>query len=437
MHPESSTPAPHAPGSAAAAAGFEPTGRTPVPEKERQEAASLSAPVKLPTARSAGCPFDPPAELAELRAQRPLTRMRYPDGHLGWLATGYSAVRAIHADPRFSSRYELLHNPFESGHTGALPPAPVGDLTGLDAPEHTRYRRLLMGKFTVRRMRGLTARVEEITAEHLDAMERRGPTLDLVEAYAQPLPALMICELLGVPSADREVFQRHTATIMTRSATQDEVFAAMTALQETLAAMVTAKRAHPTDDLLSDLTTTDLTDEELAGIGVFLLAAGLDTTANMLALGAFALLSHPDQLAALRADPGLAPQAVEELLRYLSIAHTGARSALEDVELEGQLIKKGETVTLSIEAADRDPERFPDPDTLDLHRRATGHLAFGHGIHQCLGQQLARVEMQVAFPALFTRFPTLRLAVPPEDVPLRDGMNIYGVHRLPVTWDEA
>ncbi|MCZ1008933.1 cytochrome P450 [Streptomyces lydicus] len=395
-----------------------------------------SALVKLPTARPAGCPFDPPGELAALRTERPLSRLRFPDGHVGWLATGYSAVRAIHADPRFSSRYELMHYPVEGRYSGALPPAPVGDLTGLDAPEHTRYRRLLMGRFTVRRMRQLTSRAEEITAEHLDTMERRGPTADLVEAFAKPLPALMICELLGVPYTGREVFQRHVATVMTQSSTMDEVMAATAALQDILAGLVAAKRAEPTDDLLSDLTTTDLTDEELAGIGSFLLAAGLDTTANMLAHGTFALLSHPHQLAALRADPGLADQAVEELLRYLSIAHTGARSALEDVELEGQLIKAGETVILSIEAANRDPERFPDPDTLDLHRKATGHLSFGHGIHQCLGQQLARVEMRVAFPALVTRFPTLRLAVPPEEVPLRHGMNIYGVHRLPVTWEE-
>ncbi|MET9514520.1 cytochrome P450 [Streptomyces sp. NPDC002994] len=388
----------------------------------------------MPVTRPAGCPFDPPAELAQLREQQPLTRMRYPDGHVGWLATGHSVVRAIFADPRFSSRYELMHYPFAD--VGELPPAPVGDLTGMDAPEHTRYRKLLTGKFTVRRMRELTARVEQITAEHLDAMERQGPTVDLVEAYARPVPALMICELLGVPYADREVFQRHTATLANQSSTKDDVLAAMTALQEYLHELVAAKRAEPTDDLLSDLTTSDLTDEELAGVGGFLLGAGLDTTTNMLAHGTFALLSNPDQLAALRADPGLADQAVEELMRYLTIAHTGAKSALEDVELGGRLIKAGETVTLSIETANRDPERFTDPDTLDLRRRAIGHLGFGHGIHQCLGQQLARVEMRVAFPALFTRFPTLRLAVPPEDVPLRTDMNIYGVHRLPVTWDE-
>ncbi|QGV79481.1 cytochrome P450 [Streptomyces ficellus] len=388
----------------------------------------------LPYERPEGCPFDPPAGLAPLREREPLTRLRYPDGHLGWLATGYATVRAIAADPRFSSRQELMHFPIPGGPEGPLPPGTVGDMTAMDAPEHTRYRRLLAGKFTVRRMRQLTSRVEEITAQHLDAMERNGPAVDLVEAYAHPVPALMICELLGVPEADREVFKRRAAAISDPGSSLDEQVAAMTGLGEFVHELALAKRAHPTDDVLSDLTGSDLTDAELAGVGSFLLAAGLDTTANMLGLGTFALLSHPEQAAALRADPGLADQAVEELLRHLSIVHTGIRTALEDVEMDGRLIRAGESVTLSVQAANRDPARFDDPDSLDLRRRATGHLAFGHGIHQCLGQQLARVEMRVAFPALFTRFPTLRLAVPPEDVPLRGAMGIYGVRSLPVTW---
>ncbi|WP_435604235.1 cytochrome P450 [Streptomyces sp. bgisy130] len=401
-----------------------------------QEAAARPEPVTLPLTRAPGCPFDPPAELAELREQQPLRPMHYPDGHVGWLATGHAVTRAIAADPRFSSRYELLRYPLPGGPTGPLPPAPLGDLTGIDAPEHTRYRRLLAGKFTVRRMRRLTERVEQITADHLDAMERQGPVVDLVQAFAHPVPALMICELLGVPESERAGFQAHAAMLSSPDAGPEAQMAAMTALTECVRELVPAKRAHPTDDLLSDLTTTELTDDELAGIGGFLLAAGLDTTANMLGLGTFALLCHPEQAAALRGDPGLADQAVEELLRYLSIAHTGIRAALEDIELDGQLIRAGDTVTVSVAAANRDPLKFPDPDTLDLRRKATGHLAFGHGAHQCLGQQLARVEMTVAFPALFRRFPTLRLAVPPEDVPLRDAMNIHGVHRLPVTWDK-
>lgn len=394
-------------------------------------------PVTLPTERAAGCPFDPAAGLAELRQERPLTRMAYPDGHVGWLATGHSVVRSILSDPRFSSRYELMHYPFPGGPEGALPPAPVGDMTGMDAPEHTRYRRILMGKFTVRRMRLLTERVEEITAEHLDTMERQGPGVDLVEAFAQPIPALMICELLGVPYADRDTFHRHATTLMTMDATPEEQHAAMNGLEEYMRRLVEVKRGESTDDLLSDLARdTDLTDDELTGLGGFLLAAGLDTTANMLAHGTFALLSNPEQAAALRSEPELAGQAVEELMRHLTIAHTTVRSALEDVEVDGQVIRAGESVTLALDAANRDPEKFPRPDTLDLRRSASGHLGFGHGVHQCLGQQLARVEMTVALPALLTRFPTLRLAVAPEEVPLRTAMNIYGVHRLPVAWDK-
>ncbi|MET9511919.1 cytochrome P450 [Streptomyces flavidovirens] len=390
----------------------------------------------LPTDRRTGCPFDPPAELTAL-SDKPLRRMRYADGHIGWLVTGHATARAILADPRFSSRYELLHLPVPvEGVSGELPPAPVGDITGLDAPEHTRYRRLLTGKFTVRRMRQLSERVEQLTAECLDAMEQAGPTVDLVEAFAQPVPALMICELLGVPYADRERFQSQVATIFDQTADAEAKGEAYTALLQYLGELVLAKRAEPTDDLLSDLNTSDLTDEELAGIGGLLLAAGLDTTANMLGLGTFALLSNPDQLDALRADPALAEQTVEELLRYLSVADPLPRSALEDVEVEGHLIRAGETVTISVQATNRDPHKFPDPDRLDIHRRATGHLAFGHGAHQCLGQQLARVEMTVAFPALFARFPTLRLGVPPQEVPLRDRSNIYGVISLPVTWDK-
>ncbi|MFI6765645.1 cytochrome P450 [Streptomyces sp. NPDC050355] len=406
---------------------------TNAPETTAGDPAPLS---ELPINRPTGCPFAPPAELAQLREEQPLRRMTYPDGHVGWLATGYSTVRAIFADPRFSSRYELLHYPLPGGPEGGLPPAPVGDMTGMDAPEHTRFRKLLAGKFTVRRMRALTDRVEEITAEHLDAMARDGGPVDLVKAFAQPIPALMICELLGVPSSDRETFQRQTHTMTDRRSTDGERMAAMTGMGEYLHALVLAKRAEPTDDLLSDLTTSDLTDEELTGVGAFLLGAGLDTTANMIAHGTFALLSNPDQFAALRDDPDLADKAVEELMRYLTIAHTTIKSALEDVELDGQLIKAGETVTMSMEAANRDPQRFPDPDSLDLHRKATGHLGFGHGIHQCLGQQLARVEMRVALPALVTRFPSLRLAIPADEVPLRTFSNIYGVHQLPVTWDK-
>ncbi|MET8338405.1 cytochrome P450 [Streptosporangium canum] len=397
-----------------------------------------TAPAPLPAARKAGCPFDPPEDLARLRRDHPISPLAYPDGHIGWLVTSHALVRAVLADPRFSHRADLTHNPLSGARTGAPRPAPPGIFTSMDPPEHTRYRRLLTGQFTVRRMRRLTGRIHEITAEHLDAMERQGPPVDLMEAFALPIPSLVICELLGVPATERAGFQSSMSKLMSLEVSADEKIAIFGTLQAFMLDLVLAKRAEPADDLLSDLVTgTDLTDEELANIGGVLMGAGFETTANMLSLGAYALLSHPDQLAALRADTGLTDKAVEELLRYLSIIPGTVRAALEDVELGGQLVKAGQSVMVSIPAANRDPEHFADPDTLDLHRPTAGHVAFGHGIHQCLGQQLARVEMQVGVPALFARFPTLRLAVPPEEVPLRTDMMIYGVHRLPVTWDKG
>ena len=385
----------------------------------------------LPSARQPGCPFDPPAELLDARRHGPISRYTHVGGAPGWLITGYDLVRSVLADSRFSSRRELLNvGDFE------IPPAPPGEFLLMDEPQHGRYRKPLVGKFTVRRMRLLADRVEQITADCLDAMEKTGPPADLVTAFAKPIPAIVICKLLGVPYRDRGSFQEQIDAFLGGETTEEELIAAYTATQEYLAELVAAKRAHPTDDVLSDLTDSDLTDEELKGVSLILLAAGLDTTANMLALGTFALLRNPEQLAALRADSALADQAVEELLRYLSVAKTFMRTALEDVELGGQTITAGTTVVLSYNTANRDPERFADPHTLDLRRQYTGHLAFGHGIHQCLGQQLARVEMRIALTALFDRFPTLRLAVPAEDVRLRpETADIYGVKSLPVAWD--
>ncbi|MFC8275306.1 cytochrome P450 [Streptomyces sp. NPDC057271] len=386
----------------------------------------------MPTERPAGCPFDPPAALVEARRHGPISRYTHPGGKPGWLITGYDLVRSVLADPRFSSRKELLNVvDFE------LPPAPPGEFLLMDEPRHSRYRKPLVGRFTVRRMRLLTERIEQITTDCLDAMERTGPPADLVTAFAKPIPTIVICEILGVPYEDRASFQEQIDAFMGGEVSDEELVAAYTATQEYLAQLVAAKRAEPTDDVLSELTDSDLTDEELKGISLILLAAGFDTTANMLSLGTFALLRNPDQLAALRADPALTDGAVEELLRYLSVAKTFMRTALEDVEVGGQTVEAGTTVVLSYNTANRDPDRFADPHVLDLGRQAAGHLAFSHGIHQCLGQQLARVEMRVAFRALVDRFPTLRLAVPAEEVRLRpETADIFGVKSLPVTWDE-
>ncbi|MEK2474278.1 cytochrome P450 [Streptomyces noursei] len=390
----------------------------------------------LSVERQPGCPFDPPEELTRARQHGPISRCLLPGGRQGWLVTGYDLVRSVLADSRFMCIRGLTLDSYVDISDVVVPPVAPGEFTFMDEPQHTRYRKLLAGEFTVRRMRMLTESIERVTADHLDAMEKDGPPTDLVTAFAEPIPAIMICELLGVPYQDRGSFQAQSATLFNGDASAEEQLAAYTALREYIAQLVAVKRAHPTGDVLGDLTTSDLTDEELTGAGFLLLAAGLDTTSNMLAFGTFALLSHPVQWAALHADPALADKAVEELMRYLSVAKTFMRTALEDVELGGQTITAGTTVLLSLHTANRDPRRFPQPDTLDIERQAIGHLGFGHGRHQCPGQQLARVVMRVAFPALVNRFPSLRLDVPPEAIDLHsETADVFGVHSLPVAWD--
>ncbi|TJZ56805.1 cytochrome P450 [Streptomyces piniterrae] len=383
------------------------------------------------------CPFDPPEEYRTLREQEPITPVTLPEGTAGWLVTRYEDVRKILTDPRFSAKRRFARTGDPTADDAPAPPPPPGSFIVMDPPEHTRFRRLLTGQFTVRRMKQLTPAVEQIVTEQLDAMaEAEGP-VDLVQAFALPVPSLVICELLGVPYADREEFQWNSATLLRLDASFEEAQAAQQALHGYIRRLAIAKRANPTDDILSDLVRTgELTDDELAGVGALLLLAGHETTANMIALGTMCLLRNPDQLAALRADPALMGGAVEQLLRYLTIVQFGLRrTALEDVDLNGHKIKAGSTVVASLTAGNRDAAHFTgDPEQLDVHRPYGPHLAFGHGIHQCLGQQLARVEMKAALSALLDRFPTLRLAVPVEQVPMRDNMLVYGVRELPVTW---
>ena len=393
-----------------------------------------SAP-RLPVERTD--PFDPPSRIGELRETEPISRLLYPDGHVGWLVTNYALIRRIFADKRFSSRQELRHFPLDHPLARRPPePAKPGMFIRMDGEEHSHYRRLLTGQFTVRRMKALEPRVQEIIDDSLDGLEAAGPGADLVEHFALPVPSLVICELLGVPYGDREKFQHNSKLIMRLDTGEAEVYAAFGAMEEFLGELVDAKLAAPTDDILGGLCATgELDREELVNMGFLLLVAGHETTANMLGLGTFALLTHPGELAALRADPGVVDGAVEELLRYLSIIQFGAtRAALEDVDLDGVTVKAGECLVLSVQGANRDPERFEEPDRLDVTRSAQGHLSFGHGVHQCLGQQLARVEMRLGYASLFKRFPDLRLAVPPSEVPTRTDMVIYGVHKLPVEW---
>jgi cytochrome P450 len=395
---------------------------------------SSSKAPELPTARTN--PFDPPEELARLREQEPISPLAYPEGHQGWLVTSYDLARRILADRRFSRRRELQRVPLPFTVSMRPEPAEPGMFLGMDPPEHTRYRRLLTRHFSQRRVSALAPRVAQITTQVVDDVERHGPPVDLVPTFAFPIPSLVICELLGVPYADRAEFQGHTKVLMSLRSNTEQVMSAFVAVRRYLGDLVAAKRAHPADDLLSALARDgSLTDEELTGIAQLLLVAGHETTANMLGIGVYALLRHPDQLAALRAAPELIDDAVEELLRYLTIIHVGpTRAALEDVELDGTLVRAGDVVTLSLPVANRDPALLDDGDRLDVTRPSTSHLTFGHGIHQCLGQQLARLELRTGYAALLDRFPRLRLAVPPEQIRMRTDMVIYGVHNLPVTW---
>ncbi|MCQ4043399.1 cytochrome P450 [Streptantibioticus rubrisoli] len=397
-----------------------------------------SAPATLPTRRSDL--LNPPEEYRRLREEEPVSRLSFPDGTVGWLVTRYEDVRAVLADPRFSTYLARHSSPVRATppeERGELPP---GHFISMDAPDHTRYRRLLTGQFTVRRMRALIPRVEQIVNGRLDVMEQVGEPADLVEAFALPVAALVICELLGVSYDDREYLQEVSETLMSSDAPTSELYAAVAGLSTYLRDLVRAKHEQPGDDIISGLVTGDngLTDEEIAGMALPLLLAGYDAAANMLGLGVLALLLEPDQLAPLRGDDQVAQDnLVEELLRYLTTVHLGTiRGAKEDVRVGGELVREGEIVVASLAAANRDPQCCPDPDRLDVTRGRTSHLAFGHGPHQCLGQQLARVVLKVGYRELFRRFPGLRLAVPPEEIDTRDDKVMYGVYALPVAWSD-
>ncbi|MBI1759438.1 MAG: cytochrome P450 [Actinobacteria bacterium] len=402
-------------------------------------ATTVTAAVPLP--RDRPCPFAPPDGYRELRERSPVSRLQLADGTVGWLLTRDEDVRAMLVDPRMSAQNRTL-----TSHVRVLTPDLVArsirraSLLSMDAPEHSRQRRLLTVSFTARRMRRLTPWIERVVEEHLDAMISRGSPADLVPAFALPIPSLVICELLGVPYAERAEFQDRAHTLVSVGIPPAESVRAGEELEGYLGQLLLRKRAEPADDLLSELARPDgraggLPDGELARLSTLLLIAGHETTANMIGLGALMLLEHPARYAALRDGPAVVERTVEELLRYLSVVHLGVtRQATEELTIGGQRISAGELVVGSLAAANHDPERFAEPAELDPDRVRVPHLAFGYGAHQCLGQQLARVELAAAFGGLARRLPGLRLAVPAEQVPLRHEMLIYGVDELPVAW---
>jgi cytochrome P450 len=314
----------------------------------------------------------------------------------------------------------------------------AGNLLGLDPPEHSRLRRMLTPEFTIRRMNRLESRIAEIVDQQLDAMESAGPPVDLVDSFALPIPSLVICELLGVPYDDREDFQRRSARQLDLSLPIPERLDLQRQGRAYMHSLVERSRQHPGEDILGMLVRehgAELTDDELVGVASLLLLAGHETTSNMLGLGTLALLRHPEQLAMVRDDPDAVAPAIEELLRWLSIVHSAIpRITTTDVEIAGVPIPAGELVFVSLPAGNRDPDFIDSPELLDIRRGAIGHLAFGHGVHHCLGAPLARMEMRIAFPALLRRFPDLTLAEEFDDVAFRSFHFIYGLKSLAVTW---
>ncbi|MFD9244665.1 cytochrome P450 [Streptomyces sp. NPDC059556] len=371
---------------------------------------------------------------AKLRETGPVHEVRMPDGFQFWLVVGHEEGRAALADPRLAKSPHVIGvRPSEEDIIGV-------HLLSADAPDHTRLRRLVTGEFTGRRVEALRPRIERLTTELVDAMEPAGRA-DLVDAFAYPLPITVICELLGVPSADRDTFRRWSTELV--SPTGEEDFGrSMVDFGAYLDELIEDKRAAgPADDLLSGLIASRAEDgdrlsgPELRAMAYLLLIAGHETTVNLIANTVRNLLTHPDQLAALRADPGLLDGTIEESLRFDGPVETSTfRFSREPVTLGGTEIPAGRYVLVAIGALDRDPARFPEPDRFDIRRDTRGHLAFGHGIHYCLGAPLARLEGRIALRTLLDRFPGLELDPEGEPWEWLPGLLMRGVRHLPVRW---
>lgn len=395
--------------------------------------------------RDPRCPFDPAPGLAPLRGKA-VNRVQIWNGREAWLLTGYDEIRQVVSHPTTSADTDDPAYPHQSEAIKARRARAKSFFT-MDGEEHDRPRRALARDFTAKRMMAKRERIQAIVDELLDAMLAGPQPADLVQAFALPVPTMLICDVLGVPYSEAEHFQTLTEVFVNTASTPEQTVEAAEGLIALIDGLLDGKLAEPQDDLLSRLATEQLATEqmsreEVARIGLLLLTAGHESSANMIALGTAALLSNPEQMAALRAadSPKVAADAVEELLRYLTVVHSGARRVVkEDMEVGGELIRAGEGVVLAYDLGNRDPSAF-DPDgesdveELDITRPARHHLAFGYGVHQCLGQQLARVELAVVFETLAKRIPTLALAQPLEETPLKTDATIYGAHSLMVTW---
>jgi cytochrome P450 len=368
----------------------------------------------------------------------PISRVRLPTGGWAWLVTRLPDVKAALRSDAFSADVNRPGFPLARPYV----PTARGWFIRMDGDEHLRLRRMFTAQFMTKNIRRIEPMLTEIVDGALDAVAAAGPPADLVALFALPIPSLTICRMLGVPYKDHAFFQECSGRIVGTGEEPEDMMAAVAELTDYLAALIETRRAEKPrgDDLLSQLITEqidtgELEPEDLTGMAVLLLIGGHETTANMLSMSTLLLLQHPEKLEALRANPSLMENTVEELLRYTTIVREGlARQAVRDVEVGGQLIREGEGVMTMLSLANYDESAFADADTFDPYRQAHQHVAFGFGVHQCIGQPLARAEMRIALNRLFARFPTLRLAVPAADVPTRPDALAYGLTSLPVSW---
>ncbi|MCX5149829.1 cytochrome P450 [Streptomyces sp. NBC_00320] len=386
------------------------------------------------------CPFAPPREVTAVRDAGEVPRVTLWNGVRPWLFTRFEDARTVLSDPRFSADKSRPGYPLSSA-VALAETAVEPTLLVMDNPEHDAVRRLVLGEFTVKRAERWRPAVRAVVEDRLDRM-LRGTEADLVADLALPVALTVICEFLGVPFEDRELFRSLTHTMNLVAGSTESAAAARQVLQDYLEDLVAAREQRPQDDFLSRMAARHLADgsmdhRQLAAMGLLLLTAGHDTTANMISLGVLTLLRHPRHFAALGADddPVLLAATVEEMLRHLTVVQRGIRRiAREDTEVGGHPVRAGEGVVAAINVANRDPERFSAGEEFDPAARAHGHLAFGYGPHQCMGQSLARVELQEVYAAVARRIPTLRTTVPVEEIRFKSDMAVYGVHALPVTW---
>lgn len=388
----------------------------------------------IPVPRAAQCPLAPPAEFVSWRDEPGLRKAMY-HGRPAWVVSRYRDIRAALVDPRLSA--DTIPDFMKPKNTENPPVM----FARVDDPEHHRLRRMLTGNFTFRRTEAMRPQIQELVDHYLNQMISKGPPADLVREFGLPVPSLVIALLLGVPPEDLELFHHQTTVGLDTRTSDEEKAQAFGAMYAYIEELVKRKGHEPGDDLISHLVvdhvaTGEVNRETVAMTSVVMMQAGHETTANMISLGTVALLDHPEVFRRLGQtdDRTVVANIVEELMRYLSIVHSQVdRVATEDLTLGGQLIRAGDAVVMNLPAGNWDTAFADRPDVLDADRNPRGHLGFGYGAHQCIGANLARVEMQVAFSTLARRLPGLQLAVPPDQLRFKQS-DIYGMKELPVSW---